>query len=318
MPNASPSGTISGTTISASGSTTIASIASEPKAFSMVASADVTWEDYRTATPRMRRLANHGCRRTTNHDYSRRTVNLILLDERDGLGSSQVTISDARAAHLLNVLKVAPGQVVRIGVLDGPLGVGTVESTDDGCVTLRCVFDAEIPPRPRVDLLLALPRPKVMRRLWAQLAALGVGHIILTNAERVERHYFDTHVLAEACFRPLLVEGLQQARDTRLPTASTYRQFKVLVEDHLDTLFSDGVRLAADPRGTMPVGTAIGEHTDQRVLIAIGPEGGWNAFELALLQTHGFRQVSLGPRTLRVDTACIALLATVHTSMQKK
>jgi RsmE family RNA methyltransferase len=245
-------------------------------------------------------------------------VNLILLDEGDGLGSSLVTISDARAAHLLNVLKVAPGQAVRVGLLDGPLGVGTVESTDNGRVTVRCVFDADAPPRPRVDVLLALPRPKVMRRLWAQLAALGVGQIILTNAERVERPYFDTHVLAEACYRPLLIEGLQQARDTRLPTVSIYRQFKVLVEDRLGTLFSGGVRLAADPRGTMSVGAAVGEHTDQRVLIAIGPEGGWNAFELALLEAHGFRQVSLGPRTLRVDTACIALLAIVHASMQKR
>lgn len=245
-------------------------------------------------------------------------MNLILLDEGDGLGSSLVTISDARAAHLLNVLKVAPGQAVRVGLLDGPLGVGTVESTENGRVTLRCVFDADAPPRPRVDVLLALPRPKVMRRLWAQLAALGVGQIILTNAERVERPYFDTHVLAEACYRPLLIEGLQQARDTWLPTVSIYRQFKVLVEDRLDTLFSGGVRLAADPRGTTSVGAAVGEHTDQRVLIAIGPEGGWNAFELALLEAHGFRQVSIGPRTLRVDTACIALLAIVHASMQKR
>jgi RsmE family RNA methyltransferase len=45
------------------------------------------------------------------------------------------------------------------------------------------------------------------------------------------------------------------------------------------------------------------------VLIAVGPEGGWNNFELALLQAHGFLLVSLGPRTLRVDTACTALLS---------
>ena len=245
-------------------------------------------------------------------------MNLILLDERDGLGSGEVTISDARAAHLLNVLKVAPGQSVRVGVLDGPLGVGIIESTDDGRVSVRSVFDADTPARPRVDVLLALPRPKVMRRLWAQLAALGVGQVILTNAERVERHYFDTHVLTEACYRPLLIEGLQQARDTRLPTVSISRQFKVLVEDHLDTLFSEGVRLVADPGGTMSVASAISGHTDQRVLLAIGPEGGWNAFELALLQAHGFKPVSLGPRTLRVDTACIALLTIVHASLQKR
>jgi RsmE family RNA methyltransferase len=180
---------------------------------------------------------------------------------------------------------------------------------------MRCAFEADAPCRPRVDVLLALPRPKVMRRLWAQFAALGVGQIILTNAERVERQYFDTHVLTEACYRPLLIEGMQQARDTRLPVVSIHRQFKVLVEDHVDTLFGDGLRLVADPSGTTSVGAAVSEHPDQRVLLAIGPEGGWNAFELALLHAHDFRLVGLGPRTLRVDTACTALLAITHAAI---
>jgi 16S rRNA (uracil1498-N3)-methyltransferase len=244
-------------------------------------------------------------------------MNLLLLDERDLDGSNRVTLSDSRADHLLNVLRVAPGQIVRVGRLDGPLGIATVESAAGGRVTIRAAFEADAPARPRVDLLLAVPRPKVMRRLWAQLAALGVGQIILTNAERVERQYFDTHVLAESCYRPLLVEGLQQAGDTRLPSVSIHRQFKVLVEDHLDGLFGDGVRLVADPRATASIASAAGGQPGTRILLAIGPEGGWNAFELALLQSHGFRSVGLGPRTLRVDTACTALLAIVHASIQE-
>ena len=242
-------------------------------------------------------------------------MNLVLLSEGDFLGPNQATLSDARAAHLLKVLKVTPGQPVRVGLLDGALGIGTVESLDEGRVTLQCEFEANVPARPRVDLLLALPRPKVMRRLWAQLAALGVGQIILSNAERVERQYFDTHVVAESCYQPLLIEGLQQAGDTRLPSVSIHRQFKVLVEDHLDTLFGDGVRLVADHRTATPIASAIGESPVARVLVAIGPEGGWNAYELGLLQAHGFQTVGLGPRTLRVDTACTALLAIVHAAI---
>jgi RsmE family RNA methyltransferase len=165
-----------------------------------------------------------------------------------------------------------------------------------------------------VDVVLALPRPKVMRRLWAQFAALGVGRIILTNASRVERDYFDTHVLTEACYRPLLVEGLQQARDTRLPLVSIHRQFRILVEDHLGDLFSSGVRLVADPSGTTSLTQALAG-CDERVLIAIGPEGGWNDFELNLLEAHGFSRVGLGPRTLRVDTACTALVAIAHAAL---
>ena len=241
-------------------------------------------------------------------------MNLILLEERDRVDASSVTLADARATHLLKVLRVTTGQTVRVGWIDGPLGTGTVESVSDGQVTMRCEFEADIPPRPRVDVLLALPRPKVLRRLWAQFAALGVGQIILTNASRVERDYFDTHVLTEACYRPLLVEGLQQARDTRVPLVSIHRQFRILVEDHLDDLFPSGVRLVADPSGSTSIADALAGR-DGRVLLAIGPEGGWNEFELRLLETRGFTPVGLGPRTLRVDTACVALLSHVHSSL---
>jgi RsmE family RNA methyltransferase len=242
-------------------------------------------------------------------------VNLVLLDEHDRIDANCVTLSDARAAHISNVLGATPGQTVRIGVLDGPFGTGTVVSADGSRVTLCCEFAGGTPPRPQVDVLLALPRPKVMRRLWAQLAALGVGQIILTNAEKVERHYFDTHIVDEETYRPLLVEGLQQARDTRLPAVSIHRQFRILVEDRLDGLFSDGIRLVADPGGTTSVTSALSDRDSQRVLLAIGPEGGWNDFELSLLAAHGFQIVALGQRTLRVDTACTALLAITHASI---
>lgn len=200
-------------------------------------------------------------------------------------------------------------------MIDGPLGAGTVTSVGDGTVALRCAFDAAAPPRPAVDLLLAPPRPKVMRRLWAQIAALGVGRIMLTNAERVERNYFDTHVLAPETYRPLLIEGLQQARDTRLPAVSIHRQFRVLVEDELDSLLGRGLRVAADPAATRPVGALVHERRDEPILLAVGPEGGWNDFEMRLLEAHGFVPAGMGARTLRSDTACVALLALVHDAL---
>ena len=245
-------------------------------------------------------------------------MNLILLEPTEVGESGDVTLSGTRAAHLLNVLKVAPGHQVRFGVLDGPRGVGAVRSIAGGTIELHCAFEADVPSRPPVDLLLAVPRPKVMRRLWAQIAALGVGQIILTSAERVERNYFDTHVLTPECYRPLLVEGLQQARDTRLPQVSVHRQFKVLVEDALDGLFGRGLRLVADPVATRPAGAVVRESLDERILLAIGPEGGWNDFEIDLLEAHGFQAIGAGPRTLRTDTACIALLALVHASINPR
>jgi RsmE family RNA methyltransferase len=245
-------------------------------------------------------------------------VNLVIIEPGELRASGELILSGTRAAHLINVLKVAPGSEVRVGVLEGPCGVGVVMSIASATIELRCAFETSLPPRPCVDLLLALPRPKVMRRLWAQIAALGVGQIILTNAERVERNYFDTHLLTPGGYRPLLVEGLQQARDTRLPGVSIHRQFKVLIEDELDGLFGDGLRLVADPSAARSTGAVLQARSEERILLAIGPEGGWNDFEVRLLQAHGFHSVGLGPRTLRTDTACIALLALVHAALHQQ
>ena len=243
-------------------------------------------------------------------------MNLILFQSHELNVNGEASLADARATHLLDVLKVTPGHQVRVGVVNGGVGTATVTAVDGRTVGLRCEMDGDVPRRPPVDLLLALPRPKVMRRLWAQLAALGVGQIILTNASRVERPYFDTHVLSSACYEPLLIEGLQQARDTRVPEVSIHRQFRILVEDTLDTLFGSGLRVVAHPAEGGLLSTLVQEHRGERVLLAIGPEGGWNSFELELLQAHGFRAAGMGPRTLRSDTACIALLALVHEAMR--
>jgi RsmE family RNA methyltransferase len=245
-------------------------------------------------------------------------VNLIILEAAEVSARGAVTLSGARAAHLVEVLKIVPGEQVRIGVLDGPCGVGAVQRIDGATITLQCAFEASAPSPPPVDLLLALPRPKVMRRLWAQIAALGIGRIILTNAARVERNYFDAHVLTPECYHPLLIEGLQQARDTRLPRVSIHKQLKVLVEDQLDALFGSGLRVVADAGGRTPIGAVVRESVDERILLAIGPEGGWNSFEMDLLGAHGFHRAGMGRRTLRTDTACIALIALVHDAMASR
>ena len=244
-------------------------------------------------------------------------MNLLLLepDELDAAG--RTTLDDGRARHLLQVLRVVPEQTVRVGVVDGGTGTGRVLAAEAGRVTLECTIDT-VPLHPAVDLLLAVPRPKVLRRLWAQLAALGVGRIILTNAARVERNFFDTHLLETAGYRPLLLEGLQQARDTQLPIVSIHRQFRVLIEDHLDTLAGRSLRLVADPAAREAIAGVVARQERQRLLLAIGPEGGWNGFELELLASHGFHAVGLGPRTLRSDTACVALLALAHEALRSR
>lgn len=246
-------------------------------------------------------------------------MNLLLLHPHEVDGDGVVRLTGPRARHLIDVLRVTSGQVIRVGVLDGPLGTGDVSHVQADAVHLRCHLGRETPPRPGVDLLLALPRPKVLRRLWAQLAAIGVGRIMLVNAERVERDYFGTHLLSPDVYVPLLIEGLQQARDTRLPIVSLHRRLKPFVEDELDAHVTHGHRLLAHPGVATPLAAVLRpDPAPEQVLIAVGPEGGWNEFERGLLIRHRFQPVDLGARTLRTDTACVALLSVVHAEMRRE
>jgi RsmE family RNA methyltransferase len=165
-------------------------------------------------------------------------------------------------------------------------------------MVLRPSFTEQPPPRPGVDLILALPRPKALRKVLPAAASLGVDRILLINAARVEKSYFDSSVLDAGTLRELLILGLEQARDTRLPELLVRERFRPFVEDELDALWPDAARLVAHPsaeRGPPPM--------RERAVIAIGPEGGWVLFEIDLLRAHGFTPFTLGPRTLRVEVA---------------
>ncbi len=244
-------------------------------------------------------------------------MNLILFEPGELSDTGKCRLSDRRARHILDILHATAGRKLRAGILNGPVGNVEVVSVQDAEVELRFEPSGDIPPVPPVDLLLALPRPKVMRRLWPSLAQIGVGRIILTNAAKVERFYFDSHVLDPVLYRALLVEGLEQAMDTRLPEVTIHRQLKVLLEDELDALIPAGRRMIADPRADSRIGDAIRRDGRDRVVLAVGPEGGWTLYELNLFKERGFISVAISPRILRADTACIALLSLLHDALNR-
>lgn len=237
-------------------------------------------------------------------------MNRLLLEQSELDGAGQVRVADYRADHLRNVLGVTPGREVRVGVVNGPRGVGVVREIGETAITLECRLEQEIPPVPPVDLVLAVPRPKVLRRLWAPLASVGVGRIFLTNAEKVERPYFDTHWLEPSVYRQELIHGLEQAGDTRLPEVRVCRRLKPFIQDEADALFEGQLRLLAHP-APEPSGFRRIAGSGRQV-VAIGPEGGWTAFELELFHQRSFQPLSLGTRTLRVDTACIVIIGLLH------
>jgi len=151
---------------------------------------------------------------------------------------------------------------------------------------------------------LALPRPKMLRRIMCIVAELGVAELHLIHSYKVEKSYWQTPVLQEQVFLDYLLQGLEQSRDTMLPSVSCHRRFKPFVEDTLPTMTRTRQSLLAHP-GDFP---GCPRDQQQDTLLVIGPEGGFIPYEVEKLEQAGCQTVSLGPRILRVETALTVLL----------
>jgi RsmE family RNA methyltransferase len=228
-------------------------------------------------------------------------VNLLLL-ELDEIGpDGTARLTGRRARHVHAVLGAAAGERIRAGVVGGRMGEAAVLAVSADEVVLAPRLDVEPPPPAPVALLLALPRPKILRRVLQAAASMGVKRIVLVGSWRVEKSYFGSPLLEPERMREELLLGLEQGRDTVLPDVQVRRLFKPFVEDELDALLPAPARLLAHPIDSRPLeasAPAAGEAT-----LAIGPEGGFTAYEAGLLQARGFRAFSLGERILRVDAA---------------
>lgn len=244
-------------------------------------------------------------------------MNLILIHSEE-VQAGQVRLTDRRADHLRKILKVREEDTVRVGVVGGMMGTGTIRSIAKKEVVLQVTLETPPPAKLNVDVILALPRPIMLKRVLAQVAAMGVRHLYLVNANRVEKSFFDASPLKDNSFSTYLENGLEQAVDTVLPTISVHPRFKPFIEDVIPAR-SVACKLIAHPDGEVSLGERIDTVSESgTTLLAIGPEGGWIDYEVVKFQEAGFQAFSLGPRILRVDTAVPAIIAQVDFALQRK
>lgn len=246
-------------------------------------------------------------------------VNLLLLYPGEVGDDGRALLSGRRHQHAREVLRVRAGETLRVGVRGGRVGTAVVVAEDAAGLSLRVTLDGEPPPRAGVDLLLAIPRPKALKRVIPAVASLGVDRVMLVNAARVEKSYFDSKVLAPDFLAGLVDLGLEQAKDTVPPVIEVRERFKPFVEDELDAWAGDALRLVAHPtEGNAASPWGAGRAPGRRALVAIGPDGGWVPFEVDLLRARDFQPVSLGPRTLRVEVAVPAVLGALKLAAQSR
>jgi RsmE family RNA methyltransferase len=232
-------------------------------------------------------------------------VNFLLLHPGEVDAEGRALLHGRRAEHVRTVLRAEVGQVLRAGLVDGLLGTAEVRSIEPDRVEVATRFDRA--PAPAADvLLLAVPRPKVLQRLYAHAAALGFGTLVLFRSWRVEKSHLQSQALGPELQRQQLLAGLEQAGRTRVPAVHFFPLFKPMVEDALDGLGLPPQRFVAHP--TAATGTAdLGPLPRAPFALAIGPEGGFLPYEVEQLTRRGFAAIHCGPHPLRTETAVAVL-----------
>lgn len=231
-------------------------------------------------------------------------MNLLLLKADDFIGDNLAEISGRRFLHLKKILKVTPGQTLVAGLLNGHSGWASVREITNRSIIVSLQLTQTSPPSFNCILVLALPRPLMLKRILQAVSSLGLKEIHLIQTSAVEKSYWnstdlDAHILEEQ-----LLLGLEQAMDTRLPTLVLHRQFNVFARETLPLLSSDRQCLVAHPGDHPPCPADV----HGPLTLAIGPEGGFTTKEIDTFRQQGFSAVQIGQRILRVETAVNVLL----------
>lgn len=253
-------------------------------------------------------------------------MNCLLLPAESFLQDTATINELSQINHVNKVLAAQVGDTLKIGQLGGNLGTAVIEEITADSIQLHSVQLSAAPPA-KLDLtvVLALPRPKVLRRLIMDMTALGVRDIILINSYRTQKSYWQSPMLSR--LDEFVLEGLQQGVDTVAPRITLQKRFKPFVEDELASLITNRAMVAhpysdlsfsqyvqqqtlAEPlqNTTSLVENKLSNSTSLPNLVCIGAEGGWIDYEIELLAAQGCQAVHIGPRILRTEAAVNVIL----------
>lgn len=232
-------------------------------------------------------------------------MNLLLLTPQDCPQPNIAHLTGRRLHHVLAVHQAQVGQKLRVGMVNGLMGEAEIIHLDKQSLQLQFQLTQAPPVKLPLTLVLALPRPKMLKRILQTVATMGVERLVLMNSYRVEKSFWDSPFLQPQAIEDELILGLEQGKDTVLPQVMLEKRFKPFVEDRLPELSANSLRLVAHPIAEQHCPRDV----QQAVTLAIGCEGGFIPYEVDLLAQQGFVPVELGERILRVETAVTALIA---------
>ena len=207
--------------------------------------------------------------------------------------------------HARRVLRLKPGDHIEVFNGRGQVAEALIESMQD-TMTAKVVETSTIPPaHPKIDIAAAIPKGSRAGEMVNQISQLGVDQYIPLQTQRgvVEPGGGKLDQ-----FRRIALESAKQSGRAylmKIDRATTFED--VLAGNHDLRLFAD---LTASQNTQPNLKTLTNQlHQASRVLILIGPEGGWTNDERAAAAATRCQLWSLGPHVMRIETAAVAAAA---------
>ncbi|MBN1569088.1 MAG: 16S rRNA (uracil(1498)-N(3))-methyltransferase [Acidobacteria bacterium] len=225
---------------------------------------------------------------------------------RESVRNGVASLPSDQAHHLRDVLRMGSGEIVEIFDGTGNGYVGEVELQDSG-VYVRGLQNMPSEESP-VCLILAAAMIKFSKFEWILQKAteLGVHEIIPLKTRLSEADVPGGRItLRLERWDRIVREAAKQCHRFSAPRIHAPRTFQdFLSNEELSAyprlLFYEK---AAEPWIPDP-GTI-----SNRIVLCIGPEGGWDAAEVEQAKKAGYKIFSMGPWILRAETAAIAAVA---------
>lgn len=230
--------------------------------------------------------------------------------------AGEVLVLDEEESRHVRALRLAPGSSIRL--TDGAGTLWDARLSSGSGRTAECVLDARSVPAPALPVELAFGVGNKAHVMWLveKATEMGVSRLVPVESER-------TRSVADAGRSPAFwnkarrraISAMKQSGGAWLPEFEAPRQ----LDDYTARRTGSGDRtpdapdllVRLDGAGGVLTGVLAPWAGARPVGILVGPEGGWSAGEIALLDDAGLVPASLGPLVLRFETAAIASVAIV-------
>jgi len=220
------------------------------------------------------------------------------------ISGDSATIAEQEARHISSVLRLKPGSIIELFDGTGLVYQAEICATTKAAITVNILHSQRLQEHPPyLDVAQSLTKGKKMDLILQKATELGVSTLRPVISQHCDIKSVTSNQIDR--WRRISQEACKQcSRPTPLTchTAQTFVQF-VASADKSATKF---ILWENQTTGTFPQPITT---VNERVLIVIGPEGGFTQSEIQTAIQHGFIPVGLGPRILRAETAAIAAIS---------